>query len=179
MKSLPLAVGVFALLTFASTTAPAAEVTVRGVHLCCVTCVKAVTTALAAVDGVSDAACDRRAQAVTFSAAGDKAALAGVNALAAAGFHGTATHAGREVHFPPSGAKPGDRADAVTITGVHLCCGACVKAAETAVFGAVAGVQVVANRKTGTLTVTGNRVAVVAVVTALNKAGFHGTVKQP
>lgn len=168
------AIAAVAMLTAA---AQAGEVTVKDVHLCCPACVKAVAQALDKVDGVSDAKCDTKAKTVSLQAADDKAAAAAIAALAKAGFHGNAAHGDKKLEFPASGAKKGDKADTITLTGVHLCCPACVKAVAKAMED-VSGATAKCDTKEKTVTVTGSGLDVAAVVEALNKGGFHGTVKK-
>lgn len=177
MKLINSAVAV-ALVFGAGSVAFAGKVEVKGVHLCCGACVTGVDKALKGVEGVSGVNSDRESKTVTFSAADDKAAQAGINALADAGFHGTATHEGEAVAFPESGAKEGAKASEVMIEDVHLCCPACVKEVD-AVVSKVEGVSdVVSDRENSTVKVTGENVSVEAVVKALNGAGFHATVKE-
>lgn len=167
------------VLTAAAWTATglqAGEVKVTGVHLCCGMCVTDVGKALGDVKGVSGAACDRAAKTVTFQAADADAVKAGIEALAAAGFHGTAKHGDQKIAFPDSGAKKGDKADEVTVTGVHLCCGQCVTAVQK-VLGDISK-DVTVDRATKTVTVKGSGIETTAVVTALNEAGFHAKVKK-
>jgi copper chaperone CopZ len=150
---------------------------VKGVHLCCPSCVSAVDEALGGVQGVSNVAADRDSKLVTFTAADAKAAQAGVNALAQAGFHGAASHGKDAVPFPASGAKPGDKADAVTLAGVHLCCGACVTDAQKALAD-LDGVSVIdIDRNAATIKLSGSEIDVPAAVKALNAGGFHATIK--
>src|SRR5690606_810075 len=63
------------------------EVKLKGVHLCCGACVKAVGKALSGLDGVK-AQCDRDAEEVTITATDAAGARKALDALAAAGFHG-------------------------------------------------------------------------------------------
>ncbi len=158
--------------------AAAGEVSISGVHLCCGACVRDVGKALADVEGVANVACDRATKVVTFVATDAKSAVAGVTALAKGGFHGDAKFGDKTIEFPASGAKPGDKADSVTITGVHLCCGGCVNAASKAVKAEAAGATVNVDRDSTSVSVTGKGLDIAALVNALNKAGFHGTVKQ-
>ncbi len=159
-------------------TASAGKVEIKGVHLCCGQCLKGVDTALKDVAGVSAVKSDGKAGTVTFDAADDKAAEAGIKALADGGFHGAAKHGDKELAFPASGAKKGAKANSVTVGRVHLCCPACVKAVDKAVK-AVDGVSdVQADRGASSVTVNGTNVSVEAVVKALNDAGFHATVKE-
>lgn len=165
------------LLAFVVTAAPAAEVTVKGVHLCCGACVSTVGKTLKTVKGVSGATCDRNSKIVTFQAADGKAAQAGILALAKAGFHGKATHGKTTIAFPKSGAKKGVKANTVTLNGVHLCCGACVTGARKA-FAKLDSVGTIdIDRSAKTITLKGKGISVTDAVAALNKSGFHGTLK--
>jgi copper chaperone CopZ len=167
-----------ALVLLCAGAASAGSVEVKGVHLCCGNCVKGVDKALTGVSGVSAVKCDRDAKTVTFTADDDKTAQAGIDALAKGGFHGTATIDGKAAKFPDSGAKEDAKGDSLTVSDVHLCCGACVKAAEAAVKG-VAGVSAVkCDRGASSVTVTGKDVSASAVVKALNDEGFHATIKE-
>jgi periplasmic mercuric ion binding protein len=168
----------FALL-FASAALPAiaGEVQVTGVHICCGACVKGVEKALKDVTGVSGVSADRESKTVRFTAADDKAATAGIEALSKAGFHGTAKHGEAALTFPASGAKEGAKAGQVKITNVHLCCPACVRAADEA-LKKVSGVSTVtADREASSIEVTGENVSVEDAVKALNEAGFHATIQ--
>ena len=176
MKTLRVASCLGLIVAFTGPTALAGEVTVKGVHLCCGQCVKIAGKALKSVDGVSGAACDRKEKTVTFQASNAKAAESGIKALVKAGFHGKAKHDGKKVALPPSGAKKGDKADTVTLSGVHLCCGNCVKAVGKALTNI--GAKVTCDRKARTVTLTGSGIDVAAAVAALNKAGFHANVKK-
>ena len=91
------------------------------------------------------------------------------------GFHGAAAHGDKKLAFPASGAKKGDKADVVTLKGVHLCCGNCVKIIA-ATYKGFDGVTVACYRKARTVSLTGSGIDVVKAVAALNKAGFHGTI---
>jgi copper chaperone CopZ len=139
--------------------------------------VKGVDKALAGVTGVSNVKSDREAKTVSFTAADDKAATAGIEALAKAGFHGTAKHGDADLKFPASGAKEGSKASQIKVGHVHLCCGACVRAADEAVKKVDGVNDVTADREASSIEVSGESVSVEAVVKALNDAGFHATVE--
>ena len=63
----------------------------------------------------------------------------------------------------------------VTMKGVHLCCGQCVKIAGTAV-GKVEGAKAACNQKAGTITITApDDETAQKALDALAKEGFHGT----
>jgi len=166
-------------LLFSCTALPsiAGEVQVTGVHICCGACVKGVDKALTGVAGVSGVTSDRESKTVRFTAADDKAATAGIEALANAGFHGTAKHGEAALAFPASGAKEGAKAGQVKIGHVHLCCAACVKAADEALKKVEGVANVTADREASSIEVTGENVSVEALVKALNEAGFHATIQ--
>jgi len=167
------------VLLFATASLPAiaGEVEVTGVHLCCGACTKAVDKALQGVGGVSGVASDRESKTVRFTAGDDQAAAAGIEALANAGFHGTAKHGETALAFPASGAKEGAKAGQIKISHVHLCCAACVRAADEALKKVEGVGNVAADREASAIEVTGENVGVEALVKALNDAGFHATVQ--
>ena len=72
------------------------KVEVKDVHLCCPACVKGVGKALKDVEGVKGA-CDKKAGTVTLTATDVATAQKGIEALAAAGFHGKLGNQGGEV----------------------------------------------------------------------------------
>ena len=110
--------------------------------------------------------------------ADDKAAAAATDALAKAGFRGTAKHGDKALAFPGSNAEKGAKADTVTIAGVHLCCPACYTAAEKALKTVDGVTAVKSDKKAKTLEVTGAGVDVNAAIGALLKAGFQASVKK-
>lgn len=171
------ALSAIGLLAATSLQLCAGEVEVSGVHLCCASCVKGVDAALKDVDGVSGVKSDRESKTVKFTADDDKAAEAGIKALAKGGFHGTARHGDAKLEFPDSGAKDGAKASQIKIKQVHLCCGACVRAADEAISKVSGVANVTADRDASSIEVTGDNVSVQDVVKALNEAGFNATVE--
>ena len=150
------------------------KVELKGTHLCCGQCVKAVGDILKTVDGVTGA-CDQKAGTVTLTAKDDAAAQKALDALAAGGFHGTTDSKDLKIK-DDSGASKG-KVKALTLEGVHNCCGACNKAI-TAAVGKVAGVTGnTAKAKSDTFEVTGEFDAE-ELVKALNAAGYHAKVKK-
>jgi len=150
------------------------KVEVTNVHLCCPQCVKGVGAALKGVEGVTGK-CDQKGKTVTITAADDATAQKGIEALAAAGFHGRLeTNA---VHFPrDSGATEG-KVSSLTLTGVHNCCGACNKAIKS-VLKKVSGVTGdTVKAKAESFEVTGDFEAR-ELVRELHAAGFHVKVKK-
>jgi copper chaperone CopZ len=168
----------FALLFAAAGATFAGDVEIKGVHLCCGACVRAVGATLADVDGVSGAACDREEKTVSFTATDEESAQAAIDALAEAGFHGAATHGDDELEFPESGAEVDAKSDSITVSNVHLCCPTCVRAVAAAV-NEVEGVnEASCDRENGTCSVSGSDISVEALVAALNEAGFNATIKE-
>ena len=176
MKIAPFCAAFALLLTTAGATF-AGDVEITGVHLCCGACVRAVGATLGDVDGVSGAACDREEKTVTFTAEDDESAQAAIDALAEAGFHGAATHGEDELEFPESGAEEDAKADSITVSNVHLCCPACVRAVAAAVNDVDGVNDASCDRENSTCSVSGSDISVEALVAALNEAGFNATIK--
>jgi copper chaperone CopZ len=101
---------------------------VKGLHLCCPSCEKAVRAILAKVEGVGDVACDRKNKTVTFSAKDQKTAVKALDALFAGGFAGTGSYG--DVAFARATRVEGGKTDEVTVKGVHACCKTCIKAIQ-------------------------------------------------
>jgi copper chaperone CopZ len=160
---------------FLASTAARAETTIelKGTHLCCGQCVKAVGEILKGVEGVSGK-CDQKAKTVTITAKDEAAAQKAVDALAAGGFHGDTGN--KDVTIKDdSGVKAG-KVKTLTVTGAHNCCGQCTKIIKETVkkVDGVTGDTVKA--KGDTFEVTGDFDAE-ALIKALNAAGFHVKVK--
>jgi periplasmic mercuric ion binding protein len=150
------------------------KVEVTNVHLCCPACVKAVGAALEGVTGVTGV-CDQKAKTVTLTAADDATAQKGIEALAAAGYHGHLET--KAVHFPhDSGATEG-KVSSLTVTGIHNCCGACNKAVKTAVKKVPGVTGDTAKQKNDSFEVTGD-FEPTELIRALHEAGFHVKVKK-
>lgn len=163
-------------LTLAAGGAARAEtkVELKGTHLCCGQCVRAVGDILKKVDGATGK-CDQKAGTVSITAKDDAAAQKALDALAAGGFHGTTDSTTLKIK-DDSGASKG-KVKTPTVEGVHNCCGQCNKAI-TAAVGKVAGVSGnTAKPKTDTFDVTGDFDAE-ELVKALNSAGYHVKVKK-
>ncbi len=170
MRCITLLVGM--LFAFVSSTAYSATVSVRGTHLCCGGCQAGAEEALSEIEGVSDVSADVNTKVISYKAAGDKAAAAGIEALAAAGFYGTATHGDKKLAYPESGAKKGMKANSLLLTGLHLCCTACVTASQKS-LEEVKGVSLIdIDRNEQTIKLTGDAIDVPEAIAALNKAGF-------
>ena len=150
------------------------KVELRGVHLCCQGCVNAADAALMSVEGVNSR-CDMDNGTVTFTASDATAAQKALDALAAAGFHGS-TGNNRLAMKAVSGIPQG-KVKTLKVSGIHNCCGPCCEAIK----GAIATVDGVtgdtARPRATTFEVTGDFDAA-ALVKALNAAGFSAQVRQ-
>ena len=166
-------------LYFASPTPESGAVTVKGVHLCCGGCQGIADEALSEVDGVTGISCDLNTKVISFKAAGDKAAEAGIKALADAGFFGKATLDTKPLKYPESGAKKGTKSNSILLTGVHLCCTACVTASQKALEDLKGVTLIDIDRNEQTIKLTGDSIGVPEAVAALNKAGFYCRLEQP
>ncbi len=154
----------------AMTGAARADTTVelKGVHLCCGMCVKAVGGILkeAGVKGK----CDQDAKTVTITASDDKAAQKALDALAAKGFHGDSGN--KNIAMKDDSGATAGKVQKVTISGIHNCCGQCCKGIK-AICAKVSGVSGdTAKPKLETFDITGD-FDPVELVKALNAAGFH------
>lgn len=178
MRYITLLIGT--LVAFSSPPADAGTVAVKGTHLCCGGCQASADEALSEVEGVSEISCDLNTKVISYHASSDKAATDGIEALAAAGFYGTATHGTKKLAYPASGAKQGMKANFLLLAGLHLCCTACVTGSQQALVG-VAGVSLIdIDRNEKTIKLTGDAINVAEAIAALNKAGFYCRLpKQP
>jgi copper chaperone CopZ len=149
-----------------------AESTVKlsGVHLCCKSCVKGVDKAVGTVSGAS-AASDADGGTVTITAADAGTAQKAVDALVAAGYYGKSEDAAIKVNSA-TGAKDA-KVSALTVKDVHLCCGKCVKAVNTALADVKGVTSNTAEKNATSFEVKGD-FSPVEVFSALQKAGLTG-----
>ena len=156
---------------FASVAAARAEtkVELKGVHLCCNTCVRSVGEILKKVDGVKGA-CDREKRTVTITTADDATAQKALDALAAGGFHGDSAR--KSVAIKDDSGVTQGKVKSLALTGVHNCCGACCKAIKATVAKVNGVTGDTAKPKINSFEVTGDFDAA-ELVQALNTAGFH------
>jgi periplasmic mercuric ion binding protein len=163
-----------AVLVFGLSARAETKVELKGTHLCCGQCVKAVGDILKGIDGVSGK-CDQAGKTVTITAKDDETAQKAIDALAAGGFTGTTDNDKIKVK-DDSGVTKG-KVKTLTLTGIHNCCGQCngiIKKTLKTVDGVKGDT---AKAKGDTFEVTGDFEAE-DVVKALNAAGFHVKVKK-
>jgi copper chaperone CopZ len=172
MKNIYISIILSLGLAFAARAADV-SVTITGVHLCCQSCVKGVAKAVAGVNGLT-AQADQDAGTVTLTGPDTATVQKGADALVAAGFFGKSGDAAVKLNAD-TGAK-NQKVQSITIEGVHLCCGNCVKAVNEA-LGTVPGV-------TGNTAAKGAKTFAVTgdfndkdVFDALQKAGLTGQEK--
>lgn len=161
-----------AVAAWGAGTAQAGKVEIKGAHVCCPKCVTAITNILKKVDGVSDAVAKPKGD-ITFTTTGDKATTAALTALLDGGFIGAATDDGKEVKAELTSPKAGAKAEEVTVTDTHVCCGKCQKAIEVVL---PAGAKAEFPDKT-TVKITGKDLDKAEILESLRKAGFNGKVE--
>lgn len=132
----------FASLAVALTlalSARAADVSVKlsDVHICCDSCVKGAEKAVAKVKDVT-AVVSKDDETISLTGPDKATVQKAVDSLVDAGFFGKSSDASIKVDAA-TGAK-GQKMQTLKIKDVHLCCGKCVKAANTA-LESVAGVK--------------------------------------
>src|SRR5262249_16947913 len=98
------------------------KVELKGVHLCCGQCVKAVAGILKEIEGVKGA-CDQAKKTVTITAKDNETAQKAVDALAAGGFHGDTGN--KDVAVKDDSGVTAGKVKSLTLTGIHDCCGQC------------------------------------------------------
>lgn len=148
-------------------------VTITDVHLCCQSCVKGVAKAEAKVAGLT-AKADEDAETVTLTGPDTATVQQGADALVAAGYFGKCSDATIKINAE-TGAK-NQTLQTMTIEGVHLCCGKCVKAVGEALATVPGVTGNTAAKGARTFEVTGN-FNDQAVFAALQKAGLTGREK--
>jgi copper chaperone CopZ len=167
-------VGVIALASAGQSFADKIEV--KGPHICCGNCVKAVQKLLDGIDGVSEVKADVKTKTVTFTAKDAAAAKAGIGALTKGGFAGTATSDGKDLKVDLPAVAKGDKVAKVSVKDVHVCCGMCQKAIKGLFDGSKVSFEGTGAQRT--VTVEGADLYRGSVIDALRKAGFNGTAEK-
>src|SRR5262245_24019443 len=173
MRSLTWLAGLGGVLVLAGVARAEVKVELKGGHLCCPACIKAVGTILKDAGGTG--AGDQQAKTVTDTTADAKAAQKAVDALMAAGFHGESNN--KDVAMrDDSGAAKG-KVKSLTLTGIHNCCAQCCRGIKDTVKKVPGVTGDTAKPKETTFEVMGDFDAA-ELVKALNMAGFHVKVKK-
>jgi periplasmic mercuric ion binding protein len=147
-----------------------------GLHLCCGQCEKSVQSILSKVDGVTAVKIDRKAaDKVTFEASSDKVANDAVTALLHGGFACEVTAGDKKLTAPKIMVSL--KSDQVTVTGAHVCCGACIKAVTALFKDSNATVAVNGTGTIRDIVVSGKNLDGQTVLDTLQKGGFTGTVQ--
>ena len=169
-------IGLAAILGLATFSAEAAlaetKVKLTNMHICCGGCTKGI---LKAVEGLSAVKVDvdQDNEEATITADDAASAQKAIDAIAAAGYHATVSGEGVSM---PAGTAPDGKVQRLTVSNAHNCCGACTKAIQAA-MKTVDGVQAdTCKPRVPEFVVEGNFEAK-ALVAALEKVGFHVTVK--
>jgi periplasmic mercuric ion binding protein len=150
------------------------RVELRGVHLCCGGCVDAVATALERVPGVTFQY-DMDNGTVDLTAPDDAAAQEALDAIAANGLHGETSSA--HLAMKPEPNVPAGKVRRLTVSDIHNCCWPCYEAIKGAIESVEGVTGDTAQPGETTFEVIGNFSAA-DLVRALNRAGFHATVKE-
>jgi mercuric ion binding protein len=150
------------------------KVKLTGVHLCCQGCVNAADAALMSVEGVNSR-CDMENGTVTLTASDDATAQKALDALAAAGFHGSTDN--QQLAMKPVSNVPQGKVKSLKVSGIHNCCEPCCEAIKEAIATVDGVTSDTAKPRATTFEVTGDFDAA-ALVTALNAAGFSAQVEQ-
>jgi bacterioferritin-associated ferredoxin len=158
-------------LSAGAVSARADEMELTGVHLCCNQCVRVASQVVGKVEGVTDTKGDRNGKKLTFTAKDQKTGQAAQKALADAGFFGILMIGGKEVPAEAAATAKSDKAAELTVSKVHLCCGACKNAAK-----ALFKDSTVDFPGTNTMKLTGKDLDKSKVLEVLNKAGFGGKI---
>lgn len=147
-----------------SLTAGAETVTLKNIHNCCGSCEKGITKAITSVDGATVKVTKTEAEIT----AKDKATVdKAVGALLAAGYYGEGA---------PVQSIADKKVTSATVSGTHLCCGKCVKGIDAAVKNTPGATGHTATKGATEFTVNGD-FNLKDLLAALNKEGYHGTIK--
>jgi periplasmic mercuric ion binding protein len=141
----------------------AETVKLTGVHNCCKKC---DTGIIEAVKGAGAEAVTNKGD-VTITAKDAAGAKKAIDALLAAGYSGSGAEAP---------AVTDAKVKSATVSGVHLCCGKCVTAAEKAILSVAGVAKHDATKGAESFKVEGD-FSTSALQVALNKAGLNGSIK--
>ena len=144
-------------------------VKLSGVHLCCGGCAKGIANAVKKVEG-AEVVCDRSAKTVTVTAGDDATAKKALAAIGRAGYYGRSDNS--KLKIAARKAK-GEKVKDQKVGGVHLCCGACVKAIDRVIAKVDGATGHDAKKGSKTFTVKGEY-SLAALQSAFQAEGFNG-----
>lgn len=148
-------------------------ITLEGVHNCCQGCTNGIVKSASDLKDVTVTAED---ETVTITAKSKAQAKKAIEALLAAGYYGKSSETSAEAAAPSSGLPKVEKPlNSATVSSVHLCCQKCVNAMTSAVKSVPGVASYDIANKSKTFTVQGD-FKESDLITAMNKAGFHGTV---
>lgn len=161
-------------LTVLSGGAVCAETKVKltDMHICCRGCTIGIEKAVAGLEGVK-VSVDQDAEETTITADNAAAAQKAIDAIAAAGYHATVHGDGVALK---SGTAPAGKVQRLTVSNAHNCCGACTRAIQAA-LKTVDGIEADTCKPKQTEFVVEGNFDAQALVAALEKVGFHVSVK--
>jgi periplasmic mercuric ion binding protein len=147
------------------------EVTLSKTHVCCKRCEQSVAQILEKA-GVKGSA-SKADGSIKFTASNEEKAQKVLDQLAVGGFHGQTDH--KKLAIKDDSGVTSGNVTSLDLKGLHNCCGSC----NTAIKGAIKTVKGVesdtAKANSETVTIKGDFDAL-AVIKALNEAGFHASV---
>lgn len=150
------------------------KVELKGVHICCGACTRAIGDILKKVDGVT-AKADQKGKTVSITAPDAATAQKAVDALAEAGFHGDT--GSKEVTIKDDSGATKGKVKTLSLTGIHNCCNACARSIKETLKKVDGVTGDTAKAKVSDFEVTGDFDAL-EVIKALNAAGLHVKVKK-
>ncbi len=157
------------LILTASFSQAETTVTLEGVHNCCKSCTNGIVKA---AEGLKDVTVTAEGETVTIVSKSKSGAKKAVEAIYEAGYYGKPSD---ETAVPTAKADSKKIKDA-TVTGAHLCCQKCVNAMTDAVKSVPGVTEYDIQNKAKTFTVKGE-FSEADLLAAMNKAGFHGSVR--
>jgi copper chaperone CopZ len=147
---------------------------ISGVHLCCKSCVTGVEKAVGTVPGAKVEA-DKDAGTVTLTGPDTATVQKAAAAMVKAGYFGKCSDSG--VTMDSSTGAKGAKVQSLRVDGVHLCCGKCVKAVDSAVKSVPGAKEHTATKGAKSFEVTGD-FNDQEVFAALQKEGLTGKAGQ-
>jgi len=171
---------VFALACWLAADARAADVQLKGLHLCCANCVSILESALGEVTGVSKVTVDRGAASAEFKTTGADVTAKALAAVGKAGLYAAVVVDGKPSAFPQEAVKAGATAERIVFEQVHLCCRACTNGVVRALEKDDALGIIECNQKDHTVVIAakgGSTLDLAKIQAALNKAGYHAKLK--